>query len=86
MTIHRGLTKCAAIYCNDRQFQAWIADLAERQPDEITSNDAAELIRLACKITSRRELDTNNEAAETFLNSIRKPYLDWKNQQLGRAA
>lgn len=39
--------------------------------------EAKHMTLVTCNIKSRKELDTNPEAARIFQNKIRKPYMDW---------
>ncbi len=78
-----GLTRLAGIWSRDPKFIEWVSDLASQR---VTPDDAAELIRLACKIKSRRELDTDVAAAALFNYSIRRPFLEWRQQQQNRRA
>jgi hypothetical protein len=38
-------------------------------------------VREACGVTSRRELETNPEAAQAFNLKVRRPFLAWRDQQ-----
>lgn len=69
------LTRLAGILPTQPQFRAWLEEAA-RQP--ITAEDAAEFIRIACGVDSRRELDTNAGAADAFHAFVRQPYLAWR--------
>lgn len=73
-----GLTRLAGMWSRDPDFLAWMEHLSGAPA---TPDDAAELIRLACKIESRRELDTNTAAAATFNYSIRGPFMAWRQSQ-----
>ncbi|VVE74153.1 hypothetical protein PCA31118_04691 [Pandoraea captiosa] len=72
------LTRLAGILPRQPQFRAWLEEAAH-QP--ITADDAAEFIRIACGVDSRRELDTNGSAADRFHNIVRRPFLAWRDKQ-----
>jgi hypothetical protein len=63
----------------DPQFREWVGSHAELA--DLTIDEAAEFIRVACGIESRRELAENAGAAEAFHQFIRKPYLAWRERQ-----
>lgn len=48
---------------------------------EMSDDSAARFIRVVCCVTSRRDLATNPEAAQRFENLIRKPFVEWCEQQ-----
>lgn len=60
----RKLSQIAGALCNNPVFRAWAADAyGDPVPD---ADAAAQLVRDICGIESRRELDTNEEAAKLF--------------------
>lgn len=77
-----GLTRLAAMWCDQEQFQAWAkktfpnawataeATTMFGKPAEI----AAEVVRAICAVKSRAELDTNQAAQRIFHERIRLPY------------
>lgn len=73
-----SLVRLAGILPRQPEFRAWLAEAAH-QP--ITADDAAEFIRIACGVDSRRELDTNGGAADRFHTIVRRPFLAWRDQQ-----
>lgn len=73
-----GLTRLSAMWCRDALFLAWLSEIAG-QP--ISSDDAACAVREACGVTSRRELETNPDAARAFNHKVRRPFLAWRDQQ-----
>lgn len=77
-----NLTQHAGMLARDPEFIAFVADLASC---EVTADDAAELIRLACGIESRRELNTDAGAVVRFNRFIREPFRAWRQQQLERS-
>lgn len=52
----------AAIACHDPQFQAWVTAGAPDPNEE----DAAALVRMECRVDSRRELDTDPVAGRRW--------------------
>ena len=73
-----SLARLAGILPRQPQFRAWLEEAA-RQP--LTQEDAAEFIRIACGVDSRRELDTNGRAADAFHTIVRRPFLAWRDRQ-----
>lgn len=72
----------AVQWCNDPEFQQWIckqSQLAQAMPP--SANLAAATIRQWCDVTSRKELDTNKQAAEDFRRLVIGP---WQKYQLSR--
>jgi len=49
--------------------------------EPVTKTDAAEFIRLASAIQSRKELDTDQAAAQRFLECVREPFMAWREEQ-----
>ncbi|ANA34459.1 hypothetical protein [Ralstonia mannitolilytica] len=72
-----NLTRLAGILPTQPLFRAWLEDLAH-QP--ITVDDAAEFIRLACQVESRRQIDGNPQAAELFHTIVRRPFIEWRDR------
>lgn len=64
----------------DPQFRAFVGYFMV-PPCEVSIDEAAEFIRVACGVDSRRELAQHAGAAERFHNIIRKPFLAWKERQ-----
>lgn len=75
-----GLTRLSAMWCRDEQFLAWLSELAG-QP--VGPHDAAEIVREACGVTSRRELDSDRRAAQAFNSKLRRPFMDWRDKHSG---
>lgn len=67
------LAKLAGMWCADELFNKWIAMTHGSR----MSGDAAEFIRMVCRITSRAELDHNEAAAALFHSEFRLPYNAW---------
>lgn len=61
----QSLAKLAGMLCTNPKFQAHIG--------ATSSDSAAAILRLHCKISSRRELDINKDAAQKF-HQIRKSF------------
>ncbi|WP_176025950.1 hypothetical protein [Robbsia andropogonis] len=75
---YRGTTQLAAIWCNDPEFHAWLADLASIEPGDVTKEGAAEVVRKACNVASRSDFDKDDSAAERFMREIRNPFNAWR--------
>jgi succinate dehydrogenase/fumarate reductase flavoprotein subunit len=64
--------------CTSKRFQQWVIARAGAVPSGVTAQEhAADYIRKACGIASRRELDHHAGAAARFHERIRKPFLEW---------
>lgn len=74
----RDLCIMACVFCRDPLFQTW---LGEQAGDRIDEAGAKSYILTACRIASRNELDTNQDAALRFHALVREPFLRWKEQQ-----
>lgn len=68
----------AGIRCADPLFREWVSSLAGGAP--VSVEDAAEFVRIFCIVASRRDLDTDQAAAERF-HDMRRRYIDWRDQQ-----
>jgi hypothetical protein len=82
---HGGLTQLAGRWCKEPIFQGWLAENFEPEWASSTplpdAEHAAAIVRRICKIESRRELDTNPDAALRFEGYIRKPFREYLDQQ-----
>ncbi|ORC44428.1 hypothetical protein B2G74_32970 [Burkholderia sp. A27] len=61
-----------------------LAGMLPRDPsqvEQLTAEEAAEIIRTVCGIDSRRALATDKAAAERFHNLLRRPFVEWRSQQ-----
>jgi hypothetical protein len=67
----------------DPQFREWVSQYTV-PPIDVTADEAAEFIRVACGVDSRRQLAQDAGAEKAFHDFIRKPYLDWRQQQLAK--
>ncbi|WP_104655077.1 hypothetical protein [Ralstonia insidiosa] len=70
-----SLTRLAGILPTQPKFRAWLEELAQ-QP--ITVDDAAEFIRLACQVDSRKQIDQDAHAAQLFHSIVRRPFIEWR--------
>lgn len=68
----------AVQWCREPEFQEWISKRVQvsdsNPPVERSEQSARRLICAYCDVTSRKELDTNPEAARKFNQLIRGPY------------
>lgn len=63
----------AVQWCKEPEFLAWLTSAGDFAK-ALTSEEAADVIKGWCHIDSRKELDTNPEAARKFHQFIRGPY------------
>lgn len=84
-----ALTRTAAILCGNPEFQHF---LAERFPqawfearDFPNAERAAAVVRRACRINSRTELDTDPAAALRYHALIGLAYSTWRSAQCTQA-
>jgi hypothetical protein len=61
----------------DPQFRAFVSQYMV-PPREPTVDEAAAFIRVACDITSRRQLAEDREAEQRFHRFIRQQFVKWK--------
>ncbi len=71
------LAQRAGMLCNDEQFQTFVAHTLRLEKPRVEAEAAAEYIRYACNIDSRRELDTKPAAAIQF-EIIRTEFDAWR--------
>ena len=72
------LARLAGQLCTSARFQRWLAERAGPCPHGVAPQDwAAEYVRRACGVTSRRELDHSSRAAALFHERIRRPFVRW---------
>lgn len=69
------LCMLAGQFCNSEGFQEY---LGARTGHTYGPESAAHWVREACHIESRRELDTDPQAAKRFHEMVRKPFLLWQ--------
>lgn len=70
------------LYLDQRRRQARGLALAALPDGTHTSEDAADFIRMSCKVESRAEID-HNESARVMLDKIIADYQCWERQQRG---
>lgn len=75
-----NLVQLAGMLPRDPQFREWVAQWMV-PPRDVDVDTAAEFIRTVCEITSRRELATNQHAADRFNHFLRRPFIDWRDNQ-----
>lgn len=83
-----NIVQLAGSLASRADFQAYVSAHSV-PPRAINRDDAAQFIREACGVQSRRELATNPEAAHRFEINVRRPFVRWaelQHQPLRRAA
>lgn len=75
-----ALARLAGQWCGSQEF--WLFLRANGMKCE-SADDAANIIRSTCKITSRAELDNNADAARIFQDRFRLPYMKWMQRAAG---
>lgn len=68
----------ACKFCADSQFWKWMQ--RHLNCDVTNADEAKDVIYDICRITTRKELDTNAAAAEIFHNEIRGPFVAWRDK------
>lgn len=79
-----NLVQLAGILPRDAQFREWVGGFVNGDP--VTVDQAAEFVRIVCKVESRRDLATDVHAADRFNHFLRRPFCAWRDQQQRRAA
>ncbi|AET91071.1 hypothetical protein BYI23_B004640 [Burkholderia sp. YI23] len=79
-----SIVRLAGMLPRDPQFREFLGYFMV-PPREISVDEAAEFIRIACGIDSRRELAENGRAADAFHTNIRKPFVAWRERQAEHA-
>lgn len=69
----RDLCIMACQFSRNRQFWQW----ANVQSEAAAKSE----ILTACGVASRNDLDTDPAAAERFHSLIRRPFIDWRDNQ-----
>jgi len=64
--------------CESHDFQDWLSTFEYMTFDE---KEAKHWLLLACEIASRKQLDSDNDAAIRFHELVRKPFIEWRNAQ-----
>ena len=74
--------------CNltrDPLFREWVGGFVNGDP--VTVDQAAQFVRIVCKVESRCDLANDRHAIDRFHHFLRRPFLDWRdNQQHQRRA
>ncbi|MDW9227063.1 hypothetical protein C7S15_1630 [Burkholderia cepacia] len=73
------IVQLAGILPRDPQFREWVGGFVNGDP--VTIDEAARFVRIVCKVESRRELATSVDAADRFHHFLRRPFIDWRNNQ-----
>jgi hypothetical protein len=74
----------AVQWCNDPEFQKWIAQRAGACTDIPSAEFAASIIKGYCGVKSRKDIDGNPDATEKFRRLVVGPWQ--KHQQARRSA
>lgn len=74
-----NLVQMAGMLPRDPAFREWVAIVSGQEG--VREEHAADWIRFVCEVESRRELDSNRDAQLRFHSRIRRPFVDWKEQQ-----
>jgi hypothetical protein len=69
------LCMLAVQWCKDENFQGWLLEPSRRFVSLDWEKDARAMLLHKCQIQSRRDLDTNPEAANLFQTLIRTPFM-----------
>jgi hypothetical protein len=72
-----NILQLAGMLPRDPQFREWVTSFTE-DAETVTTEQAAEFVRIVCGVDSRRQLAEDAGAAESFHTFIRKPYVAWK--------
>jgi len=70
------LCKWLVIRCGEPEFWEWLGHEWTNSPIESEAQASSE-VKLMLEIDSRKELDTNPHAAESFHRLVRLPYQKW---------
>jgi hypothetical protein len=74
------LCREAVDLCKVPQFWAWLTELGGA--GEVTNEEEARsVIQWCCKVSSRKELDTNPAAGHVFVTDFRVPFMHWQRKQ-----
>ena len=79
----RPAAQQAGILCNDPRFQRFAAVRTGAPVDAVNNTAAAEYIRTVCKVTTRRDLDTNPTARDYF-DRLRTDFDAWAGRILSQ--
>lgn len=71
-----ALCRLAGVWSKDEDFQEWLyTHYSDGIP--VDEEEAAQWIRVMCKVVSRSYIDHDTEATERFQRLIRAPFMDW---------
>lgn len=73
------IVQLAGMLPRDPKFRDWAGQFITR--GNVTVDEAAEFIRVVCQVESRRQLAEDREAEQRFHTLLRKPFLDWRDEQ-----
>jgi hypothetical protein len=73
-----NIAQLAGMLPRDPMFREWLSSTT--QVEQLTTDEAAEIIRTVCKIDSRRTLATDEVAAKRFDNLLRRPFVEWRSK------
>ncbi len=72
------LCREACDLCKMPEFQRWVYECEWAHGcDEPSEQNAKDVILMICGVRSRKDLDTNADAAADFRNRIRIPFMQW---------
>lgn len=69
------LAQSAVVMCKDERFQKFAAEMSGEK--ELTEKVAAQFVKLQCKVSTRKELDTKDGAATRF-GALMAQYREWQ--------
>lgn len=74
-----SISQLAGMLARDPKFREWLS--TETRVDQLTADEAAEVIRHVCQVDSRRRLETDQAAAKRFHTLLRRPFAEWRKKQ-----
>jgi hypothetical protein len=74
------LALLAVQLCKKELFRQWLADRYGSNKTEMIEADTSQDLKKFLGIASRKELDTNIDAARRFEQFVRKPFVEWQEQ------
>jgi hypothetical protein len=73
------IVQLAGMMPRDPKFQEWASQFIPR--GNPTVEELADFIRVVCQVDSRRQLAEDREAEQRFHTLLRKPFIDWRDEQ-----
>lgn len=73
------ICQLAGMLPRDPKFREWLS--AATHVEQLTADEAADVIRHVCQIDSRSRLATDQAAAQRFHNLLRRPFVEWRAKQ-----